>query len=155
MSKINIAWMEASLNGVIVELYLNYLNHAETWLALHCERLEANPLGAVPPARCSLQWTEVGVDERVSQWTNGLPLCLQIIRLINVFTPQKSLEEFQDLWVAVAATIYSLFFCLLHYHYFPPVFSSRVTFYLAISAVSSILCLHTFCSAIVSDFSVS
>lgn len=27
-------------------------------------------------------------------------LCLQIIRLINVFTPQKSLEEFQDLWVA-------------------------------------------------------
>lgn len=24
-------------------------------------------------------------------------LCLQIIRLINVFTPQKSLEEFQDL----------------------------------------------------------
>lgn len=26
---------------------------------------------------------------------------LQIIRLINVFTPQKSLEEFQDLWVTV------------------------------------------------------
>lgn len=61
VSKINIAWMEASLNGVIVELYLNYFNHVEPWLALHCERLEAKPLGTVPPPRCSLQWTEVGV----------------------------------------------------------------------------------------------
>lgn len=62
------------------------------------------------PALC----TEVHVDGRVTQWTNGLSLCLQIIRLINVFTPQKSLEEFQDLWVAVecfsAATVHSVFF---------------------------------------------
>lgn len=45
------------------------------------------------PALCS----QVDVDGRRTQWTNGLSLCLQIIRLINVFTPQKSLEEFQDL----------------------------------------------------------
>lgn len=41
--------------------------------------------------------SEVDVDGSVAEWTNGLSLCLQIIRLINVFTPQKSLEEFQDL----------------------------------------------------------
>lgn len=94
----------------------------------------------------------------MGEWPSGLMaclLCLQIIRLINVFTPQKSLEEFQDLWVAAAATVYSLFFCLLHDHYSPPrpVFSSSVTVLSSRQrCVLNSVSLHTFCSAIVSAF---
>lgn len=63
--------------------------------------LSAVLIKSVRESSSALCWlalhSEVDVDVRVTEWTNSLSFCLQIIRLINVFTPQKSLEEFQDL----------------------------------------------------------
>lgn len=106
---------KASLNGVIVEFHSIPLK----W----CGNMKgSDQLSALRETWGDRAWSRasrsllssVGGDERGAQRTNGLPLCLQIIRLINVFTPQKSLEEFQDLWVAAAATIDSLFFYMVH-----------------------------------------
>ncbi|TNN28053.1 Mitogen-activated protein kinase 9 [Liparis tanakae] len=58
-----------------------------------------------PRERSALRWLAlhrgVAAEGRVTEWTNGRSLCPQIIRLINVFTPQKSLEEFQDLYLVM------------------------------------------------------
>ena len=43
----------------------------------------------------SLQLSELIIIDSVSV------SCLQIIGLLNVFTPDRSYEEFQDLWVNV------------------------------------------------------
>lgn len=84
---------------LIVEMLLRYKKKLEIMYKLE-KRRESSRCNACKPCY-ALSWptlcVEVDVDGRVTEWTNGLSLCLQIIRLINVFTPQKSLEEFQDL----------------------------------------------------------